>query len=117
MLLKKGLFDEIDQRHYFREVVFPNLTWVRDASPRTAHMERTQAEFELRIKGISHGVYNLQLSHNTRTDTRTYEQRNATTQIHWGEVLPLIASRDLLGRTLRLLGSEGGVGPFVIEIE
>jgi len=117
MLLKKGLFDEIDQRHYFREVVFPRLTWTRDIAPRRTHIDRTQAEFELRIKGISYGVYTLQLSHNTLTNTRTYEQRNAMTQIHWGEARPLIASRDLLGRTLRLLGNENGVGLFVIEIE
>jgi HKD family nuclease len=117
MLLKKGSFDEIDQRHYFRDAVFPRLTWTRDVAPRRAHIERAQAEFELRIKGISYGVYTLQLSHNTLTNTRTYEQRNAMTQIHWGEARSLIASRDLLGRTLRLLGNESGVGPFVIEIE
>lgn len=117
MLLKKGVFDEIDQRHYFRDVVFSRLAWTRDLAPRRTHIERAQVDVELRIKGISYGIYTLQLSHNTLTNTRTYEQRNAMTQIHWGEARSLIASRDLLGRTLRLLGDQNGLGPFVIEIE
>ena len=117
MLLKKGTFDDIDHRHYFRDVVFSRLTWTRDIAPRRTHIERAQADFELRIKGISYGIYTLQLSHNTLTNTRTYEQHNAMTQIHWGEARSLIASRDLLGRTLRLLGDQNGVSPFVIEIE
>ena len=58
-------------------------------------------EPEEMIKGIDYGVYELSLSHNTRTDSKTYIQNNSMTQIHWGEVVkPMIAHEDLLGGIL-----------------
>lgn len=102
MLFKKGQFDEIDQRTYFREDVFASLLWQNDHRPNLAHLERAEANFEILIKGINYGVFRLKLTHNSRKDTEAYRQKNAMTQIHWGNVKPIIAQRDLLGRELRL---------------
>jgi HKD family nuclease len=117
MYLKKGSMENIDQRHYFREEIFNNLKWVRDTAPRTSHYERAYAKFEIIIKGISYGIYKLKLSHNTRTDSKTYEQNNSVTQIHWGDAKHVIARNDLLGQLLRIYKPENEDSYFIMEIE
>lgn len=104
MLLKKGdASQDIDPRSYFRDVIFRSEQWIHDTDVRTAHMERCVCNFRIIIKDIDYGVHALQLSHNSRTDTRAYEQHNSMTQIHWGtEVKSLIAHEDLLGCILYL---------------
>ena len=102
MYFKKGLMDSIDQRHYFRDVVFGDLDWQPDPSPSKHHLERAEAAFEIVIKGVSHGIHLLRLTHNSRTDTPTYKQNNAMTQVHWGEIIDLLARRVLLGELLTL---------------
>ena len=42
MLFTKGVMDDIDQRHYFRDDVFGGLNWQPD--PRVTHYERTTAQ-------------------------------------------------------------------------
>ncbi|MCH5157083.1 MAG: phospholipase D family protein [Clostridiales bacterium] len=108
MLLKKGdTTQDIDSRSYFREIVFARENWTRDTAPDTAHMERCFCNFRIIIKGVDYGIYRLQLSHNSRTDTRAYEQHNSMTQIHWGtDVKPLIAHDDLLDCILTLYAPE-----------
>jgi len=102
MLLKVGdPSQDIDQRHFFRDVVFSSADWQADTDPSSAHMERCIVKFRVIIKDIDYGVHELKLSHNTRTDTATYLQNNSMTQIHWGEtVKPMIAQEDLLGSIL-----------------
>ena len=100
MLFSKGATEEIDQRRYFRENVFPELPWSID--PNLTHYERVEAKFRIVIRNVDYGVFNLQLSHNTRTDTRAYAQKNSMTQLHWGEARNLIAKEDLLDRTMYL---------------
>jgi HKD family nuclease len=55
MGLKKGQYDHIDQRHYFYEDVFSDLSWV----PHKQGSKKLQAsaKFELIIKNISYGVF------------------------------------------------------------
>jgi len=117
MLFKKGQMDSIDQRHYFREVVFANLVWSPDTQSRLSHLERAQAAFEIIVKGVSYGIFNLKLTHNSRTNTRAYEQKNAMTQIHWGDAKKTIAQKDLLGRELHLYRKDGATAQYVIEID
>ena len=38
MFFSKGDTANIDQRHYFRDVVFKNLNWKHDTTPRTKHL-------------------------------------------------------------------------------
>jgi len=117
MLLKKGRMEDIDQRHYFRDVVFANIAWAADKQTGLSQLERAQADFEINVKGINYGIFTLKLTHNNRTDTRAYEQKNAMTQIHWGNAKNIIAQRDLLDRELRLYRKDGKAAQFVIEID
>ena len=115
MLFTKGRTPDIDQRHYFREVVFGSLDWARD--DRKEHLERAKANFRIVIKAVDYGVFQMRLTHDSRTDSATYQQNNAVTQIHWGEVKELIAKEDLLGRTAFLYGLDETNDLFVLEID
>ena len=117
MLFGKGALEDIDQRHYFRDQVFASLDWQFDAAPRTRHMERAEARFQLVIRDVNYGVFTLRLSHNSRTDTRAYEQSNSMTQLHWGEARQSVAREDLLGRTMYLYRDGVDNGLFVLEID
>lgn len=114
MGLKKGSFESIDQRHYFRDEVFADLTWTPDA--RRPKWERAQAKFELVIKNLNYGVFDLKLSHNTAKGA-TYQQKNFMTQVHWGDAKEHVAKRDLLGRILYLYRKDTDPPEFMIEID
>ena len=117
MLFSKGALEDIDQRHYFRDEVFAGLHWQFDTAARSRYMERTEARFQLVIRDVSYGIFTLRLSHNSRTDTRTYEQSNSMTQLHWGEARPFIARADLLDRTMYLYRDSVDNGLFMLEID
>ncbi len=119
MLLKKGAMPDIEHRSHFRDLVFADLEWRRDTEPRTRHYERAFAHFVLVVGGVEIGEFDLKISHDTRRDTRSYEQHNAMTQIHWGAARPSIARRELLGRFLSLYrrDTETGTPEFMIEID
>ena len=110
----KGVF-EIDQRHYFREEVFKDLTWTVDAKSSTS--EHAFGKFELIIKNVNYGVFELKLAHSNDTTSETYRQSNFVTQVHWGSARPYIARPDLLGRTLSLYRKDSTPPEFVIEID
>jgi len=115
MGLKKGEFTDIDQRHYFRDEIFHDLDWIHDKS--RPKWERAQAKFELVIKNLNYGFFDLKLSHNTDKKSRSYEQKNFMTQLHWGEAKEHIAKHDLLGRTLSLYRKDADPPEFMIEID
>ena len=118
MLFGRGAWDEdIDHRHYFRDTVFANLDWQFDTQPRALHTERAEARFQLIIRDVNYAVTTLRLSHNSRVDTSTYEQRNSMTRLHWGDARRLVAREDLLGRTMYLYRDEVEDGLFVLEID
>ncbi len=113
--LGQGLMEEIDFQHYFRDVVFSELAWDTDPNSGYPHLERADINAELIIKNISYGRYDLEVTHDPRTDTTSYEQRNVMTRIKWGDVRTLIAKRDLLERTLSLY--KKGPTDFTIVID
>ena len=117
MLFGRGATVGIDQRHYFRDQAFANLDWQFDTEVESNHMERAQARFQFIIRDVNYGILNLRLSHNSRTDTPSYQQRNSMTQLHWGDARDIIASEALLGRVLYLYRDEGARGLFVLEID
>ncbi len=117
MLFTKGAMEDIDQRHYFRDHVFDGLDWHHDTAIGKEHMERAEAPFRLIIRDVDYGVFTLRLSHNTRTDTAAYEQSNSMTQLHWGDVRPLVAREDLLDRTMYLYRDDTEQNLFVLEID
>ncbi len=116
MTLRKGRMEGIDHRHYFRDEVFRGLTWIADTAPQTRHLETTTAKFDVVIKGVNYGFHTLEIRHDTRTDSRSYEQRNAMTHLRWGDLRPLVARRDLLGSTARIYRREGNPPLFGLEI-
>lgn len=115
MGFKKGLYDDIDQRHYFYDEVFNDLPWKPDA-PGSKKLRAT-AKFELVIKNISYGVFDLVVAHSTDTTSASYKQSNFMTQLHWGKARPLIAKQDLLGRNLYLYRKDSTPPEFMIEID
>lgn len=118
MMFSKGALESIDQRHYFRDEVFHKLDWNFDTTPNRRHLERAQARFRLVIRDVDYGIFTLRLSHNSRTDTRAYEQRNSMTQLHWGRgALRMISREDLLGRTMFLYRDEEQPDSFILEID
>jgi HKD family nuclease len=117
MYFKKGLTDEIDQRHYFREVVFKDLDWKKDLNPSSSHYERTHANFRIIIKNMDFGIHELLINHNTRTDTKSYIQKNSMTSLSWGETKSIIAKEELIGCNASLYYYEEGSNIFTLVIE
>ncbi len=113
--LGQGLMEGIDFQHYFREKVFSDLNWSTDPRARSPHLERATINAEIVIKNISHGVYTLEVTHNPKTNTKSYRQGNTMTKIRWGEVRHLIAKCELLDSTLRLFKKNST--DFVIVID
>jgi len=117
MLLKKGELENIDQRHHFRDVVFSTLAWASDSSPKTTHLERATAFFYIFIDGIYKNVFPLMLTHNIKTDTPTYYQKNSMTSLSWGKAKNIIANKELLGKTIRLYRHQDSNDTYVMHIE
>ena len=99
---KGSMAEKIDLQRHFRDVVFSELTWNRNPSSRSPHLDRATINAELIIKNISYGVFDLEVTHNPRLNTKTHDQRNAMTKLKWGSAISFIRKRDLLGRTLKL---------------
>ena len=113
--LDKGLLpDDVDQRHYFREEIFPTLTW---GPSRTATVEEAYAKFQLVVKGISYGEFDLRIAHTMGTTSKTYKQNNAVTRLSWGPMRDYIAKADLISRTLSLYRDKADPKRFVLEID
>ena len=112
--LDKGrLPAEVDHRHYFREEVFAELSW----QPRGKTVEEAYAKCHLVLKGISHGEFDVPISHTMGTESKTYKQNNAMTRLRWGPLRQYIAREDLLGRTLALYRDKADPKRFVLEID
>ncbi len=116
MLFKKGKTEGIDQRHYFRDTIFSSLNWKRDTKPKTSHLERAEATFSIVIDGKSSGTFNLTLTHNTSTATRSYEQLNSMTSISWGKAKSVIAREGLIGKCAKLYKTNKK-DEFIVEIK
>ena len=113
MLFTKGAFTSIkDHRHYFRDEVFQDLNWRFE----NEHKESAEARFRIVVNGTDCGTFTLKIAHDTRTDTRTYRQKNGMTQLHWGEAREIIAKEELLDCRMRLYRDEEDTGLFVLEI-
>lgn len=112
--LDKGLLPEdVDHRHYFRDDVFPHLAW----ATRSSTVDEAFAKFQLVMKGISHGEFDLAIRHTTNTASEAYKQRNAMTRLSWGPMREHVARPDLIGRTLALYRDKVDPTQFVLEID
>jgi HKD family nuclease len=112
--LDKGLMPEtVDHRPYFRNNVFSALTWTQ----RSATVDEAFAKFQLVLKGISYGEFDLAIRHTTSTTSAAYLQNNAMTRLSWGPMREYIARPDLIGRTLALYRDKVDPTRFVLEID
>lgn len=113
--LDKGLLPaDVDHRHYFREEIFPDLTW---GPSNNETVEEAYTKFELVLKGISYGVFDLRIAHTKGTTSKTYKQKNAMTRLSWGPLRRYVGREDLLGRTLALYRDMADPKRFVLEID
>lgn len=115
MLWKKGAMEGIDQRHYFRDEVFADIDWTVDT--KLPHYERSQIKAHIFTKGEYRGTFDLKISHNTDTTSKSYQQYNAMTNVSWGDAKNLIAQNDLLGRIMTLHRKDSAPPEFMIEID
>lgn len=112
--LDKGLLPEdVDHRHYFRNDVFPQLAWTSTSGP----VDEALAKFQLVLKGISYGEFDLAIRHSNSTTSKAYKQRNAMTRLSLGPMREYIARPDLIDRTLALYRDKADPTRFVLEID
>jgi hypothetical protein len=112
--LDKGLLGaEVDHRHYFRDEVFPALTW----TPRSVTVDEATGTFQVVLKGIDYGSFEMQIRHTTSTDTTSYKQKNAMTRLSWGDVAAEVKRPDLIGRAMSLYRDLADPTKFMIEID
>lgn len=113
--LDKGLLPaDVDHRHYFREIIFSALSW---KPGRTDTVEEAYTKFQLILKGVSYGVFDLRVAHTKGTDSAAYKQNNAMTRLSWGPTRDYVGSEDLLGRNLSLFRDKADPSSFVLEID
>lgn len=100
----------INQRTYFRNIVFAGLNW----TPVSGTKEEATADFELIIRGVNYGVYKLVISHDP---SRVAGQNNTPTWLHWGKAGSVIRNQNVSGCFLSLYSLPSGrPAPFQIEI-
>lgn len=113
--LDKGLLPaKVDHRHYFREEIFPDLAW---KPSNTKTVEEAYTKFQLVLKGISYGEFDLRIAHTKGTTSAAYKQKNAMTRLSWGPLRDYVGREDLLGRTLALYRDKADPKRFVLEID
>lgn len=112
MYLKKGNFKSIDQRTYFRNNIFKDEKWTKESDKK----EICRCKFRFMIKNCNYGTYDLIISHDPRTDTKTFMQNNSVTSIHWGQAKDIVAKEELRGLIFRLYAKdENGVYTITID--
>ena len=114
MTLRKGNFLEIDQRHYFYENAFSSLQWERIG--KSQHSYVADCNFRIIILGIDYGKYQLKITHNTDTESKTYKQNNSMSHLRWEEAKRLVAQEDLLQKSLYILKNINS-NEYAIEIK
>lgn len=112
--LDKGLLPEAeDHRPYFRNKVFNALSWTY----RSPTVDEAWGQFQLVLKGVSHGVFDMVVRHTNSTTSPSYLQNNAMTRLSWGPMRVYVADASLIGRTLALYRDRADPTQFVIEID
>jgi hypothetical protein len=95
---------------YFRRQVFGSASW--KPLPGRVAKEHAQIDFDITILGNGPRRHRLTVQHKPSGEAR---QRNYTTGIRWGQVLP--QGSNLKGRVLRLYGPPPGSKlPFFIDV-
>ena len=110
--LGSGTFDDIDRVTYFRDDLFGHLNWTSDGTIETAPQK-----FDLVIKGVLLGTFDLTLRHSLTRTAAAAADHNSPTSLSWNEARPLVAREDLLERTMRIWRSTADPTEFQVEID
>lgn len=110
--LGSGTFDGIDRVTYFRDELFGHLNWTLNGTIETADQE-----FDLVIKGVLVGTFDLTLRHSLTRAAAAAADHNSPTSLSWNEARPLVAREDLLDRTMRIWRSTVDLQEFQVEID
>lgn len=101
---------KIDQTSYFKNL-FSKYTWKQVRT--TPYVEAAKVPFEVTIKGVFHGQFDLEVRHKPSGEAG---QHNYTTSISWGTVGSIISKANLTGSRLDLYAPKGKGKPFQIVI-
>lgn len=101
---------KIDQTIYFKNL-FSKYTWKQVRT--TPYVEAAKVPFEVTIKGVYHGKFDLEVRHKPSGEAG---QHNYTTSISWGAVGNIISKANLTGSRLDLYAPRGKGKPFQIVI-
>ncbi len=101
---------KIDQTSYFKNL-FSKYTWKQVRT--TPYVEAAKVPFEVTIKGVFHGQFDLEVRHKPSGEAG---QHNYTTSISWGTVGSIISKANLIGSRLHLYAPKGKGKPFQIVI-
>jgi len=110
--LGSGTFDDIDRVSYFRDDLFGHLDWTLNGTIETAPQE-----FDLVIKGVLVGSFDLTLRHSLARAAAAAADHNSPTSLSWNEARPLVAREDLLDRTMKIWRSTVDPDEFQVEID
>lgn len=102
----------IDQTTYFRNIVFSKGNWTTIKT--TPLVEVTKANFDVTIKGIFIGNYDLEVRHKPSGDAG---QNNYTTSISWGDLSDQIKQSKLTNAQLELYYPQAGGNTYSIIIK
>lgn len=114
MLMKKGAYN-IDQQKYFYDTVFNQLNW-SNRSGKPLYNYFADAKFHFIIEGIDFGVHTLTLKYDSRTDTKSYLQKQPNVSLSWGSAGKIIKNSNLLGKIMHLYRILDKTDEFLIEI-
>lgn len=114
MLFKSGA-SGIDQISFFRTEVFDELTWRKN--PRVNGVDLADADFQIIVRGTSYGTFSLTVSHDTRTNTKSFQQNQPMCALRWGDARAVIAKPDLIGGLLSLYRDAENTRSFVLTID
>ena len=110
--LGSGSFNDIDRVTYFRDELFGHLDWTLNGTIETA-----QQEFDLVIKGVLVGTFEMTLRHSLKIAATAYERSQSPTNLSWDQARRLVAREDLLERTMRIWRSTEDPTEFQIEFD
>lgn len=110
--LGSGTFDGIDRVSYFRDDLFGHLVWTKNGTIETA-----EQEFDLVIKGVLVGTFDLTLRHSLTRSAAAAVDHNSPTSLSWNDARAIVAREDLLDRTMRIWRSIADPPEFQVEID
>lgn len=103
---------KIDWISYFRYEAFVDLKWY--PTLRIVDEEEANVFFHVSINAKSIGVLKMQLIH--KPSGEAY-QSNVPTQLHWGDLKPLVYKSNFTKALIRLFApKEGTSSPYFMEI-